>query len=249
MTEAARAVSPPITLAPARAHSAASPSASSRAQLTGSSPGAASATSRADGSAPMAARSARLLAAALYPTSAAPDQSRRKCLPSSRKSVVATTRPSGAASTAASSPIPTSVPGRRGSHADNALIRPNSPTEASVCESCPVIMASASRDIRITGLDLYGTVRPRGACPAMPWEDHMVEAYILVQTEVGKAADVASLIGKISGVTQAEDVTGPYDVIVRAQADNVDELGRLVATHIQSVPGITRTLTCPVVHI
>src|SRR5580704_15199224 len=63
----------------------------------------------------------------------------------------------------------------------------------------------------------------------MPWEDLMVEAYILVQTEVGKAADVASLIAKISGVTQAEDVTGPYDVIVRAQAAHVDELGRLVA--------------------
>lgn len=77
----------------------------------------------------------------------------------------------------------------------------------------------------------------------------MVEAYILVQTEVGKAADVARQIAKISGVTQAEDVTGPYDVIVRAQADNVDELGRLVAANIQSVPGITRTLTCPVVHI
>jgi len=77
----------------------------------------------------------------------------------------------------------------------------------------------------------------------------MVEAYILVQTEVGKAADVAREIAKISGVTQAEDVTGPYDVIVRAQAENVDELGRLVTANVQSVPGITRTLTCPVVHI
>jgi DNA-binding Lrp family transcriptional regulator len=77
----------------------------------------------------------------------------------------------------------------------------------------------------------------------------MVEAYILVQTEVGKAADVARQISKVNGVTQAEDVTGPYDVIVRAQADNVDELGRLVAAGIQAVPGITRTLTCPVVHI
>ena len=56
----------------------------------------------------------------------------------------------------------------------------------------------------------------------------MVEAYILVQTEVGKAADVASLIGKISGVTQAEDVTGPYDVIARVEAQTVDELGKLV---------------------
>jgi DNA-binding Lrp family transcriptional regulator len=80
-------------------------------------------------------------------------------------------------------------------------------------------------------------------------EDVMVQAYILVQTEVGKAAEVAKQISKIRGVTQAEDVTGPYDVIVRAEAGNVDELGRLVATGIQSVDGITRTLTCPVVYI
>ena len=77
----------------------------------------------------------------------------------------------------------------------------------------------------------------------------MVHAYILVQTEVGKAADVAVHIGQISGVTQADDVTGPYDVIVRAQADNVDDLGRLVVAQIQAVDGITRTLTCPIVHI
>jgi DNA-binding Lrp family transcriptional regulator len=77
----------------------------------------------------------------------------------------------------------------------------------------------------------------------------MVHAYILVQTEVGKAADVAVNIGQIAGVTQADDVTGPYDVIVRAQAENVDDLGRLVVAQIQSVNGITRTLTCPIVHI
>jgi len=77
----------------------------------------------------------------------------------------------------------------------------------------------------------------------------MVHAYILVQTEVGKAAEVASAIAGISGVTQADDVTGPYDVIVRAQADNVDDLGKLVVAQIQSVAGITRTLTCPIVHI
>jgi DNA-binding Lrp family transcriptional regulator len=77
----------------------------------------------------------------------------------------------------------------------------------------------------------------------------VVHAYILVQTEVGKAAEVASRIAKITGVTQAEDVTGPYDVIVRAQADNVDDLGRLVVAQIQAVEGITRTLTCPVVRL
>ncbi|HEY0495253.1 MULTISPECIES: Lrp/AsnC ligand binding domain-containing protein [Kutzneria] len=77
----------------------------------------------------------------------------------------------------------------------------------------------------------------------------MVHAYILIQTEVGKAAAVAAEISGIAGVTTAEDVTGPYDVIVRADADTVDQLGQLVVARIQNVEGITRTLTCPVVHL
>jgi DNA-binding Lrp family transcriptional regulator len=77
----------------------------------------------------------------------------------------------------------------------------------------------------------------------------VVQAYILIQTEVGKAAQVAREIANIKGVTLAEDVTGPYDVIVRAEARNVDELGKLVVARVQSVDGITRTLTCPVVHL
>jgi DNA-binding Lrp family transcriptional regulator len=77
----------------------------------------------------------------------------------------------------------------------------------------------------------------------------MVQAYILIQTEVGRAADVARQIGEISGVTQAEGVTGPYDVVVRVSAEDVDDLGKLVTSQIQAVAGITRTLTCPVVHV
>ena len=77
----------------------------------------------------------------------------------------------------------------------------------------------------------------------------MVQAYILIQTEVGKAAQVAKEVRDIAGVADSEDVTGPYDVIVRAEAKNVDELGKLVVAKIQGVEGITRTLTCPVVHL
>ena len=76
-----------------------------------------------------------------------------------------------------------------------------------------------------------------------------VQAYILIQTDVGKAAEVARAIAQLQGVTLAEDVTGPYDVIVRAEASSVDELGRLVVSKVQNLEGITRTLTCPVVHI
>ena len=77
----------------------------------------------------------------------------------------------------------------------------------------------------------------------------MVAAYILVQTEVGKAAQVAKDIVRIEGVQLAEGVTGPYDVIARAEARNLDELGKLVVARVQAVDGITRTLTCPVVRL
>jgi DNA-binding Lrp family transcriptional regulator len=76
-----------------------------------------------------------------------------------------------------------------------------------------------------------------------------VRAYVLIQTEVGKAASVAQKVGEIAGVVQADDVTGPYDVVVQAEADSVDDLGKMIVSRVQLIEGITRTLTCPVVHL
>ena len=77
----------------------------------------------------------------------------------------------------------------------------------------------------------------------------MVQAYILIQTEVGKARDVAAAIDKINGVVRVDAVTGPYDVVVLGEAHSVDELGRMIVSRIQYVPGITRTVTCSVVNL
>jgi DNA-binding Lrp family transcriptional regulator len=76
-----------------------------------------------------------------------------------------------------------------------------------------------------------------------------INAYVLIQTEVGKAAHVASSVRLIVGVVAADDVTGPYDVIVRTEAESLDDLGRMVVSQIQAVEGITRTFTCPVVNL
>jgi DNA-binding Lrp family transcriptional regulator len=76
-----------------------------------------------------------------------------------------------------------------------------------------------------------------------------VHAYVLIQTDVGHAADVARRLSEIHGVVLAEDVTGPYDVIARAEARTIDELGRLVVGGLGGIEGITRTITCPVVTI
>ena len=75
-----------------------------------------------------------------------------------------------------------------------------------------------------------------------------IQAYILIQTEVGKASSVAKSVSAIPGVTLAEGVTGPYDVIMRAEAPSMEDFGRVILSKVQAVPGITRTLTCPVTY-
>ena len=75
-----------------------------------------------------------------------------------------------------------------------------------------------------------------------------VAAYILLQTDVGKSSSVCKAVGMLSGVVSCEEVTGPYDLIVKAEAESLDELGKQVVSRIQLVEGITRTLTCPVIH-
>ncbi|MGO8825075.1 MAG: Lrp/AsnC family transcriptional regulator [Acidimicrobiales bacterium] len=76
-----------------------------------------------------------------------------------------------------------------------------------------------------------------------------VHAYVLIQTDVGKAAQVAQQVNAVDGVAVAEGVTGPYDVIARAEAGSMNDLGRMVVRDIQQIEGITRTITCPVVKI
>jgi len=76
-----------------------------------------------------------------------------------------------------------------------------------------------------------------------------VSSYVLIQVEMGQAAEVASAIRDIDGVVSAEIATGPYDIIAKASADTMDDLGRMVVGQVEMVEGITRTLTCPVVNL
>ena len=77
----------------------------------------------------------------------------------------------------------------------------------------------------------------------------MIAAYILIQTQVGKAAVVAAALGGLPGVLEAASVAGPYDVIARAQARDIDELAKLAASRVQTLDGVTRTISCPVIHL
>lgn len=76
----------------------------------------------------------------------------------------------------------------------------------------------------------------------------MFEAFVLVQCEVGMGAKVARAIADLDRVERVDVVTGPYDVVVRAEATGIEELGKLVLRPIQQVDGVIRTMTCPVLH-
>ncbi|MDJ0391959.1 Lrp/AsnC ligand binding domain-containing protein [Rhodococcus sp. G-MC3] len=72
-----------------------------------------------------------------------------------------------------------------------------------------------------------------------------MQAFILVQTEVGRSTSVASALRVVDGVASAEAVLGPYDVVVRAQGADETVIADIVS-RIQKVDAITRTLTCQV---
>jgi DNA-binding Lrp family transcriptional regulator len=77
----------------------------------------------------------------------------------------------------------------------------------------------------------------------------VVTAYILIQTEVGKATYVTQQCDGIDGVVAVDGVTGPYDVIVRAEAADLDMLAKSIVLKLQEIEGVTRTLTCPVLQM
>lgn len=72
---------------------------------------------------------------------------------------------------------------------------------------------------------------------------------MLVQTEQGRMAEIAERLAQLDPVNAADVVTGPYDVIARIEADDIDAVGQLIVAHVQTVNGVTRTLTCPVVRL
>jgi DNA-binding Lrp family transcriptional regulator len=77
----------------------------------------------------------------------------------------------------------------------------------------------------------------------------MVSAYILIQTEVGKAAHVTEQVRDIDGITAVDPVTGPYDIVARAEAEDLDLLAKGTVMPMQELEGITRTLTCPILQL
>lgn len=75
----------------------------------------------------------------------------------------------------------------------------------------------------------------------------VASAVVLVKAEMGQAVKVAAALRRVRGVRRAHAITGPYDVIVMADAKTAEELGQFVVAKIQRARGVKDTLTCLVV--
>jgi len=74
-----------------------------------------------------------------------------------------------------------------------------------------------------------------------------VGAFILIQTDMGQVSAVAAQVRRLPGVSSVDAITGPYDVIARAEAETIDALASFVIRRLHPIDGVTRTLTCPIV--
>ena len=70
------------------------------------------------------------------------------------------------------------------------------------------------------------------------------KAYVLIETSVGKSRDVAAQLRAVAGVETVDSVTGPYDIIAVVEATDLNSVGDLVTSHIHTISGIVRTVTC-----
>ena len=69
-------------------------------------------------------------------------------------------------------------------------------------------------------------------------------AYVLIEAEAGQVGSVISSLRELPGVSMADPVTGPYDIIVTIETPDPRDIGRLVMNEIHGISGIKRTVTC-----
>jgi DNA-binding Lrp family transcriptional regulator len=75
-------------------------------------------------------------------------------------------------------------------------------------------------------------------------ETKVAEAYVLVQADP-RTLPIAARLGAVDGVSDAHDVSGPYDALAVASSDEGSGLDRIVE-EIRAMPGVLRALAAPI---
>ena len=69
-------------------------------------------------------------------------------------------------------------------------------------------------------------------------------AYILIETAAGETSTVSDALKEMPMMKAVDTVTGPFDIIGVAEADNLPSIGDLISDGMHNIPGIIKTVTC-----
>ncbi|HTV12921.1 MAG TPA: Lrp/AsnC ligand binding domain-containing protein [Acidimicrobiales bacterium] len=71
----------------------------------------------------------------------------------------------------------------------------------------------------------------------------MVTAFVLIDAEPARVADLAEEVAAVKGVAEAYSVAGQADVVAVVRVREIDELAEVVTVRLHALKGVTDTRT------
>jgi len=72
----------------------------------------------------------------------------------------------------------------------------------------------------------------------------MEEALVLITVEPASEQQVLKALKEIKGIVEAHFLYGPYDIYIKIEAADSQQLNHIVIEQIRNIPGIKSTMTC-----
>ena len=71
-----------------------------------------------------------------------------------------------------------------------------------------------------------------------------MKAYVLIDIRTGEIREAVRQLRRVEGVAEAYMTFGIYDAIAVLEAQDLNEMGRIMSSSIQPIPGVIETITC-----
>jgi DNA-binding Lrp family transcriptional regulator len=71
----------------------------------------------------------------------------------------------------------------------------------------------------------------------------MPTAYIFINYEIGAEQNILNKLKAVPGVTEASEVNGVYDIVVKITSDSLDSLKDTITRNIRTIDTVRSTLT------
>lgn len=71
----------------------------------------------------------------------------------------------------------------------------------------------------------------------------MNQAWVLINTKIGKEREALEELRKIPGISEAHIITGDYDIMILVEADSMKQLNDILSWNIRRQKDVLSTIT------